>query len=206
MCNSGNVLFRSWKATFDCDSTASAKVIVDFGIDEDHLLKSGHTDVREQIANLCEFFETSLDEWMNHVAEKRTAYMNLNYFTTEQLVILRQEMAKLAHKGTDIDNRIYHLLYFVKPSCSEADIRKAWQTTSRELNEVEQEMCAVPASSSAAVDTEVLVNQATVEPMILENMDIGNGAEDGDCAVNAALHTTLKTFTASLLDDSKQYR
>lgn len=55
MCNTGNVLFRSWKATFECDRAAPVKAVVDFG-DESHLLKGNQTDVIQKIKDLCDFF------------------------------------------------------------------------------------------------------------------------------------------------------
>ena len=133
MCNTGNVLFQSWRASFDCNKEAKVTAAVDFGL-ADKLLKSEISDVRLQIKEVCEFFDKSLDDWLQYVNRKRAAFTNLNYFTTEQLVILRHELAKLADKGNPND-KTYHLLQFVKPGCNEVDLKKAWLQTQKDLME-----------------------------------------------------------------------
>jgi hypothetical protein len=226
MCSAGNVLFLSWKATFKCDEAAPVKVIVDFGLgDAGHVLKSDQTDVKQQIADLCTFFDTSLEEWMKHVAGERTVYVDLNYFTTEQLVILRQEIAKFIHKGAHFDNRIYHLLHFVKPRCSEADIRKAWQMASKELYGESEKSIVVLATTSAVAHEEMAVKERIADNFLPEpsatrhagsaRIDERNEDKNGDDAeyneeVESEMDTipymSLKHFTTSLLEDSKLHR
>jgi hypothetical protein len=61
-----------------------------------------------------------LDDWQKDVENKRAEFYHMNYFTTEQLVILRQEMAKVLNGDVrDVDKRIYQMLSFVKPNCTQ---------------------------------------------------------------------------------------
>ena len=142
------MLFHSWKATFDCNRNAKVKTAVDFGL-ANRLLKDGSTEIQLQICNLCTFLEESLNEWLYHVSEKRNSFVNLNYFTTEQMVILRRELAKL-NEGIPPDNKVYHLLDFVKQDCNESDLKKTWKVTNKEL--VDNDLTSEKASKDKKLD------------------------------------------------------
>ena len=76
-----------------------------------------NVNVTEQIVQLCEFLESCLQKWTMEIDEKRKDYFYLNYFTTEQLVILRKEIAKVCN-GEIGDKLIYPMLNGVRVDCN----------------------------------------------------------------------------------------
>jgi len=82
--------------------------------------------VLEHISCLCSFMEDCLKDWWQHVGDQRTKLYYLNYFTTEQLVILQAELAQV---GSDQKNglsaHVYPLLSKVKRNCCLKDLQKA---------------------------------------------------------------------------------
>ena len=60
-------------------------------------------------------FQTTFDVWSKHISELRDTNPSLNYFTTDQLVILSYELAKLLHKNLDISQQAVMLLNLISP-------------------------------------------------------------------------------------------
>ncbi|XP_046558704.1 E3 ubiquitin-protein ligase RNF213-like [Haliotis rubra] len=104
-----------------------------------HFLEFGHGDNLETLKGhrgnegvevfihaLANEFEDFHDEWMNYVSDKRDEYLELNFYTIEQLVFLQRELIKL---GTDEEPsiRVYSMLSLIKPDCTQADLTNAMQ-------------------------------------------------------------------------------
>jgi len=60
--------------------------------------------------------ESCLEEWLEHIKQKRKTYIHLNYFTVDQLVILQQELVKMGSED-EPSKHIYPLLSAVKANC-----------------------------------------------------------------------------------------
>ena len=194
MCSTGNVLFQSWRASFDCNKAAKVSATVDFGL-ADKLLKSDMTDVRLQIREVCEFFEKSLDDWLQYVNKKRVMFTNLNYFTTEQLVILRHELAKLADKGNP-DDKTFHLLQFVKPGCSEVDLKRAWQQTYKDL--IEEQRAQEASNKDVSMETDASGLQLTSNEQLEKYQELLT-YDFSEKLVTRALQITSYDFDRGLL-------
>ncbi|XP_070579265.1 E3 ubiquitin-protein ligase rnf213-alpha-like [Ptychodera flava] len=123
LCAAGNVLFSKWTAVIYCQESKKVSVVVDFGIGENTLL--GLDPVYVQLQKLCNFMEDCLEEWLVYVEEKRSDFYQLNYYTTEQLVILRRELAQLLSDPKQVSPGVYTLLETLKPNCQEDDVKEA---------------------------------------------------------------------------------
>ena len=143
MCASGSILFSKWTSFFYCQPDRKVNAIVDFGLAERNLqgTSEGSVNVRMQIVEVCVFMEECLQEWLHHISVVRKSHYSLNYFTTQQLVYLRQELAPLSrgggHKAAEIADGVYPLLHFVQPNCTLRQLRQATTSAFRDLAETE---------------------------------------------------------------------
>ena len=97
LCSAGSILFKNWVGTFYSQPDRKVNAQINFGI-ADHIMQGQNTaliDVTGQISQVCCFLEECLGEWTHHIEVKRLEFAPLNFFTTEQLVILRRELAAL---------------------------------------------------------------------------------------------------------------
>ncbi|XP_013380377.1 uncharacterized protein LOC106151587 [Lingula anatina] len=104
ICAAGSVLFNDWTSKFFCDLTKPWSTIISFGLAEqelrgkpDRLQEEG---LSTQIRELCEFMENCYEDWLKYIEKQRCSYYELNFFSTEQLVILRREISKLGLEGS----------------------------------------------------------------------------------------------------------
>ena len=141
VCISGNVLFNQWKVTLYCDPERSVNAVVDFGLLEQKKLKGqgakNASDLSHQLRDLCEFMERCYGDWLTYISEKRDQFSHLNYFTTEQLVILRQELAKVGVQGNEPSKLVYPLLSVIKNDCTEDELYVAKETAFEDLLDME---------------------------------------------------------------------
>ena len=80
--------------------------------------------------------EGCLTEWLEHIESQRSQFYYLNHYTTEQLVILQNELPKIA-QNVDISKNVYPLLEKVKKNCSKSDLEIAMYRAFKELTEIE---------------------------------------------------------------------
>ncbi|KAL3881511.1 hypothetical protein ACJMK2_027943, partial [Sinanodonta woodiana] len=141
--SAGCVLFKHWQAKFLCDRSRSICAFIEFGQGAKSLKEkqTKKDDVTTVIPKLANFMKTCLDEWIGHISQMRSKYFELNYFTTDQLVILQQELVKVGPKH-DLDIRIFPLLSAVKENCTYEDLVDAMRKASdgMEMDEECKEM------------------------------------------------------------------
>ncbi|XP_067673877.1 E3 ubiquitin-protein ligase rnf213-alpha-like [Haliotis asinina] len=130
LCIDGCVLFNCWKGKFLCGDERNVCTFLEFGEGENLETLKGHRgkeDVDVFIHSLANEFEEFHDEWMNYVSEKRNEYLELNFYTIEQLVFLQRELIKL---GTDEQTsvHVYSMLSLIKPDCTESDLGLAMKS------------------------------------------------------------------------------
>lgn len=65
---------------------------------------------------LASALEEYYESWLKHVDQNRQEFLELNYFTTEQLVVLQEEIASLAEKIPP-SKLIYPLFHKILPDC-----------------------------------------------------------------------------------------
>ncbi|XP_053389016.1 E3 ubiquitin-protein ligase rnf213-alpha-like, partial [Mercenaria mercenaria] len=93
-----------------------------------------HKTVDELIENMmpkvATEMENCLSEWLNFVNSKRTDFPQLNFYTTDQLVILQKEIAHIMNNG-EPSSDLYPLLHLRKNQCTLDDI----ETTNRKTTD-----------------------------------------------------------------------
>ena len=130
LCRSGCTLFYNWLATFYCRVDISKQnVLFQFekdSEDTEHVppITGCTNNVIKEMNETSQFLEKFLLDWKTHVNSQRTRHYYLNYFTTEQLVILQRELAKLNLSGK-LDKRVFHLLHCIRPDSNADDLSDA---------------------------------------------------------------------------------
>ncbi|KAK3585581.1 hypothetical protein CHS0354_036768 [Potamilus streckersoni] len=147
LTSAGCVLFKHWQTKFLCDPSRPVCAFIQFGQEskaikgrrpEESKAIMGRGTKRkndvEIIRRLAQFMETCLKKWEEHINQKRLEYFELNYFTSDQLVILQQELVKFdMNEGPD--NWIYPLLSAVKENCNYEDLVDAMRMASKDMKE-----------------------------------------------------------------------
>ncbi|XP_071112375.1 E3 ubiquitin-protein ligase rnf213-alpha-like [Haliotis cracherodii] len=193
LCTDGCVLFNCWKGKFFCGDERKACTILEFGEGDNLETLKGHRGkegVEVFIHALANEFEDFHDEWMNYVSNRRDEYLELNFYTIDQLVFLQRELIKL---GTEEEPsvRVYSMLSLIKPDCTESDLSLAMKSarevvfakkdrTETETEETEQETTNQDIDTKQAfIDamknsdfSEKLARHALVE-VNPENIDLG---------------------------------
>ena len=141
ICAAGSVLFSRWRSYFYCDRHKEYSVSVDFDLAGEKL--HGHEDVQQEINEVSAFMEKCCGEWSDYIREARKRHKFLNYYTIQQLVFLRKELAKLCdfsgkRSHEDVSNDIFGLLNLLKPSCTLEDVKTAIEKAFNSLQEAEQ--------------------------------------------------------------------
>lgn len=139
LLESGCVLFTSWRARFLCDPKRPVCAFIEFGKGDNIKQLKGRRNDKDDVITImpeiAKFMETSLDNWLQYLDEKRYEYQHLNYYTIDQLVILQKELAQFI-EGIDVDkipSFIIPLLSVVKSDCDINDLTNALQEANIEL-------------------------------------------------------------------------
>ncbi|XP_072028224.1 E3 ubiquitin-protein ligase rnf213-alpha-like [Amphiura filiformis] len=154
--SAGCILFKEWKAVLYCSSLGKVSVLVDFGASEQLLLK-GTRPLMVELRFLREFMDECLTQWHHYVDEQRSKCYELNYYTTEQLVMLRQNLAQFTTNKKDLPAQIYVLLSSVKQMCKPGDIDVALKAAMRQVA-----LEAAPAPMEAEAIDAPEVNEADI--------------------------------------------
>ena len=59
------------------------------------------SDAVEELKKVASRMENDLDKWKKEIQEKRDEFYELNYYTTQQLLLLREELGRLKEPGED---------------------------------------------------------------------------------------------------------
>ncbi|KAK3585590.1 hypothetical protein CHS0354_036776 [Potamilus streckersoni] len=143
LISAGCILYKNWQARFFCRSNPVQPVCAFIHFGEGAVPLKGRIsdmeDITSIIPKIARFMERCLEKWLGYINEKRNKYFELNFFTTDQLVFLQQELVKIGTvHGPDI--RIYPLLSAVKENCTCEDLVNAMQRASKDVEEVQMEM------------------------------------------------------------------
>ncbi|XP_060561077.1 E3 ubiquitin-protein ligase RNF213-like, partial [Ruditapes philippinarum] len=139
LCSSGCVLFKDWTARFLCYPKHDRPVcaILEFGqgdsVPQLKGRRSEREDLKDIIPELAKFMECCLDEWLDHIKEKRKTYLHLNYYTVDQLVILQRELVKMGIES-EPSHLVYPLLSAVKENCTPDDLIEAMAAAKEEID------------------------------------------------------------------------
>lgn len=98
LCQSGNVKYMEWTYAIPCSSVSA-----------------------EALQDLISRMSSDLSEWQSELARSRRRVYELNYFTTPQLLVLRDELYR-ASKDRGCTQRALALLRSISPGISEAQV------------------------------------------------------------------------------------
>ncbi|ESO94720.1 hypothetical protein LOTGIDRAFT_232244 [Lottia gigantea] len=206
LCSDGCVFFNSWRAEFLCDDTTANCARLVFG--NNHLLTGHrHPDTVETfVAQVANFLEECHEDWLSYLRKKRQEYLELNYYTVEQLVFLQQEIIKV---GTDEPNKlIYPLLSFLKEDCCEKDLQEAMKSAQEEvLNKDKKE--EKPVDPIVCSDEEIqmkfidaMENNGFTRELALQAYIAVNDKEDIDAGLGYCLDH-VDSIEESCIDDEE---
>ena len=167
ICKAGCTLFQNWKAIFYCNPEKRRKCVhVVFGNDGNHKLFGDKSEVETgivgHILTMCDFLEDCLKEWLQHIEVQRMNSYYLNHYTTEQLVILQNELAKInTPEISSIANTVFPMLSFVKHNCTLKDLQESMGSAfellmAREVSSTRKEQTAEQQESMD--DDEAVIN------------------------------------------------
>ncbi len=99
LIKSGNILFKNWTATVYCDGNSTNTIKINFGVTDENKNIFGNRDEEfstlATINKVIKYLSDCYKEWLEHIDNKRQNFPLLNYFTLDQLVILREELTKI---------------------------------------------------------------------------------------------------------------
>jgi hypothetical protein len=159
LCNAGSILFKNWVGTFYSQPDKKVNAQINFGL-ADYIIKGQNTasvDATKQISLVCNFLDECLQEWNHHIEVKRMEFPPLNFFTTEQLVILRRELAALCEVRGQVPNSVYPMLHAVHQHCTEELLKQAAKNAFQEIQAIEM------AAKSANINDNSLSDSVTME-------------------------------------------
>ncbi|WAR11571.1 R213A-like protein [Mya arenaria] len=180
LCTSGCVMFNDWSVEFLCTPDLSKPVCatVQFGDTDESLrlkgMKSTEENLPEMIQAIARYLERCLKEWLRHIQEKRQEHLSLNYFTTDQLVILQKELVKLEMEEEPI-KYVYPMLSVVKHNCTQEkdNIRRPTEPVKVEIEQQREEFIDMLVENCIARDiAERSLDHVELDEV--ENLDISN--------------------------------
>lgn len=147
MLKSGNFLFINWSATIFCSNAHINTIRINFSeINKDRTNIIGERLIEKEtiksINKTIEFLEKCHKEWIEHINEKRLKFSELNFFSTDQVAILRKELAKITSEKYHeklIFSKLYNLIYNINDEVNTDCIRKTL-ASAYELSKTDDEM------------------------------------------------------------------
>ncbi|KAL3881513.1 hypothetical protein ACJMK2_027945, partial [Sinanodonta woodiana] len=199
--SAGCVLFKHWQTKFLCDPKRTVCAFIEFGKGT-KTLKGRQTkkeNVTTVIPKLARFMESCLARWIGHINQTRSKYFELNYFTTDQLVILQQELVKVV-PGKRPDIRIYPLLSAVKENCTYEDLVDAMKKASEDVEvvqmEVDQEQREMEGQEDGQVSSDITRETKIVQNFIEKMIEAGYSQKLAEAAL---LHVKPDEITDGLI-------
>ena len=102
LIRNGCILFNKFEAIVYCDfqnerhqSTKMSVCSISFQVGEHNKLDDLNSTTKQSLADLCSFLENCLKLWQEYVVNLREKHHCLNYLTINQIVYLREKLAKM---------------------------------------------------------------------------------------------------------------
>ena len=96
--------------------------------------------ISQELTRVSTAMEADLSKWKLKVGNARKEYRELNFFNTQQLMLLRKEIAKACHKSSfQVENpQVFTLLESVRPGLYTDHLMDAVQRAFKDTNLLEQ--------------------------------------------------------------------
>lgn len=115
------MLFKNWTATIYCDPKSQHTIRVNFGLNCGNIFDRREKEVKtiNSLNKTIKFLQSSYDEWLAHITQKRDQFPCLNFFQISQIVMLRTQMAKLiSHENYSECGGLFDLLHNINKKTS----------------------------------------------------------------------------------------
>ncbi|XP_053385748.1 E3 ubiquitin-protein ligase RNF213-like [Mercenaria mercenaria] len=137
LVRSGCMLFQNFAIKLYCDTNPDRPVcaILEFENENIRQLKCRKTadeQLEDVMHKMASSMERYLTEWLDYVDSNRKKYPELNYFTINQLVILKREIAKI-NDNKEPTHLLYPILHDLKKNCKPDDVKEAHILATQEL-------------------------------------------------------------------------
>ena len=96
--------------------------------------------IAQELARVSTAMEHCYSKWKKKVGNARKEYQELNFFTTQQLMLLRKELARACHRSQlHVENlQVFTLLESVRPSLDSVHLNAAIQRAFKDTDLLEQ--------------------------------------------------------------------
>ena len=120
--------------------------------------------VAKELDEESSFMETCYNNWKKKVSDARKEYKELNFFTTQQLMTLRKEIATVCHSNDLAMNNIQvlTLLESVRPSLTSEQLKSAIERAFKdaELLENRRGTAELPSFTHVPSDDEIVTRES----------------------------------------------
>ena len=120
--------------------------------------------VAKELDEESSFMETCYKNWKKKVSDARKEYRELNFFTTQQLMTLRKEIATVCHSNDLAMNNIQvlTLLESVRPSLTSEQVKSAIERAFKdaELRENRRGKAELPSFTHVPSDDEIVTRKS----------------------------------------------
>ena len=120
--------------------------------------------VAKELGEESSFMETCYNNWKKKVSDARKEYQELNFFTTQQLMTLRKEIATVCHSNDLAMNNIQvlTLLESVRPSLTSEQLKSAIERAFKdaELLENRRGTAELPSFTHVPSDDEIVTRES----------------------------------------------
>ncbi|KAK7926008.1 hypothetical protein WMY93_008318 [Mugilogobius chulae] len=157
----GNPLFRHWEAHISCCTNSNDPCIkMDFNLKGVFSAVIIEGCLEEQLPDLCRKIETCFQFWMDFVGKQRSQHYYLNYYTAEQIVYLCSNLSQ--QNDSHVMEQTLMMLSFIKPECSTAELRQAWDELQYDIlnqpqeqnKDIELQIFTIVESGISDIDSE----------------------------------------------------
>ncbi|XP_061556782.1 E3 ubiquitin-protein ligase rnf213-alpha isoform X1 [Phycodurus eques] len=163
----GNPLFRHWEAQIQCCFSEKLSIVMDFNLGENFNLVT----IEERLPDLCMKMENILHFWLDYLDEQRSQHHFLNYFTTEQIFYLCNNLSEEHVKH--VADQVLMMLSFIKPHCTASDV-------SGVLHELQNEILTKPQEEEEELEFQLMSDPS----MELDPEEQANGFQRFDLIWN----------------------
>ncbi|XP_044037270.1 E3 ubiquitin-protein ligase rnf213-alpha [Siniperca chuatsi] len=199
--SAGNPLFRHWEAQINCSlSSKKPSIMMDFNLGSVVSVVIVEGSIEEQLPEFCRKMEKCLDYWRDFVDKQRSQHYYLNYYTAEQIVYLCSKLSQ--QNVTNVEDHVLMMLSFIKPNCTDSDLRQVWHALQYEILTKPEEQ-----NEDIKFQTFVVVPRTELgDPDFTSELDPlaslveqANGSQKFDLIWNAYMND-MKNFLPHILD------
>ncbi|CAD5126001.1 DgyrCDS14181 [Dimorphilus gyrociliatus] len=161
----GSLLFSKCSFEFRENPNSEFNVEIDIGLSDRILLGKKETNLEEHLSNVCVALEKYIDEWSEYVRKNRDKYSGLNYFSSQQILILRETISHFLNNN-EISDELIYLCSIVNPICTKTDVEQAILSASEEIKNESSKIDSQDACDGGSLSSTETDEKNTYERLI----------------------------------------